>query len=579
MPRDAQSDLHDSMTGSVPAASSRRGRQAVGRALSLTVPTALLSLLIAAPLVALLLIAGPLATSEGATLAHLSRTVLPDYALTTFLLAAAVLAIVLVIGVSTGWLIAACDFPGRSVCSWALVLPLAMPAFVMGYAITDFLAPTGPVQQTLRDLTGREVGEYPFPDVHSWPMAALCLGLTLYPYVYLMARTAFAERSASLGEAARSLGLSSAQVWWRVTWPVARPAVVAGAALVLMETLADFGTVSFFAVDTLTAGIFRAWQAMGDRSAAARIALVLLGLVLLLLWLERRQRGRMQFHTRSPRPVTRLTLRGVRALIACLACALPGLLGFVLPAAILTWNAAGAQAPLDPRLAQWLLNTTLLGLSGVLLIIPLALLAAYAIRIAPQRWVGWTVAAANAGYAIPGLVLGIGLLGLFAALGRLLAGLPDGWGLQGLFAGTGVVAVLYAYAVRFFPVGFQGIDAGLKRISPSLDQSARSLGRGAAAVLVEVHWPLMRRTIAVAALLVFVDCVKELPATLVLRPFDFDTLAVVAHHFAADERLAEASLPALIIALIGLLPVVLLSRVALAGPSRPQRIEQPESLI
>jgi iron(III) transport system permease protein len=568
MRRDAESDLPAAVAGSVQTASVRRSRRTGGHALSLAIPTACFSLLIAAPVAALMLIAGPLADSGGATLSHLASTVLPGYALTTFLLAATVLSIVLLIGVATGWLVAACDFPGRALWSWALVLPLAMPAFVMGYAITDFLAPAGPLQQALRELTGWELGDYPFPDVHSWPMAALCLGLTLYPYVYLMARTAFAERSASLGEAARSLGLSARQVWWRVTWPVARPAVVAGAALALMETLADFGTVSFFAVDTLTAGIFRAWQAMGDRSAAARIALVLLGVVLLLLWLERWQRGRMQFHTRSPRPAPRQRLRGARALLASLICALPGLLGFVLPATILAWNAAAADAALDPRLPQWLFNTSLLGVLGVLLIVPLALVAAYAMRVAPQRWVRWTVAAANAGYAIPGLVLGIGLLGLFAALGRLLAWLPEGWALQGVFAGAGVGAVLYAYAVRFFPVGFQGIDAGLKRISPSLDQSARSLGRGTAAVLVEVHWPLMRRTIAVAALLVFVDCVKELPATLVLRPFDFDTLAVVAHHFAADERLAEASLPALLIALIGLVPVVLLSRVALAGPTR-----------
>jgi iron(III) transport system permease protein len=528
--------------------------------------------MIAAPLLALMVIAvSGGSEGSGATLAHLARTVLPGYLGSTLVLAIAVLALALVLGVSTAWLVAAYDFPGRSLLAWWLVLPLAMPAFVMGYAFTDFLAPAGLAQQWLREFTGWQIGQYRWPEVHSWPMAALCLGLSLYPYVYLMARTAFAERSAAMADAARSLGLSARQVWWRVTWPVARPAVAAGGVLVLMETLADFGTVSFFAVDTLTAGIYRAWQAMGDRAAAAQLAMVLLCGVLCLVVLERAQRGRMQFHSRAPRPAGRERLSGVRGALAAALCTLPGFFGFGFPALLLAWNARSSESGVDPRLFDWMANTAALGSLGVVLIVPLALVAAYALRVTPRAWVRGAVAAANAGYAIPGLVLGVGLLALLASLGRMIETLGGWLGADWVFAGAGIGAVLYAYAVRFFPVGFQGIDAGLRRISPSIDQSARSLGRGVFAVLTEVHWPLMRRSIAVAALLVFVDCVKELPATLVLRPFDFDTLAVVAHHFAADERLAEAALPALLISLVGLLPVIALSSVALAERGGSQR--------
>lgn len=530
--------------------------------IGLTLPSVLFSLLIAAPLMALVIIAST--GGSWSTLVHLVQTVLPGYLLMTVVLAVAVLAIALVLGVGTAWLIAAHQFPGRGLLAWFLVLPMAMPAFVMGYAFTDFLAPAGPFQQWLRELTGWQLGEYRFPEVHSWPMAAACLGLSLYPYVYLMARTAFAERSASMAEAARSLGLSARQVWWRVTWPVARPAVAAGGVLVLMETLADFGTVSFFAVDTLTAGIFRAWQGLGDRAAAAQLAVILLCAVLSLVWLERQQRGRMQFHSRAPRPAAPIRLKGGSAALAVTVCLLPGLLGFVLPAVLLGWNAWSSETGVDARLFGWMGNTAALAGLGVVLIVPLALFAAYAMRVAPNRWVRWSVAAANSGYAIPGLVLGVGLLALFAAIGRGVEMVGGWFGADWLFAGAGAGAVLYAYTVRFFPVGFQGVDAGLRRISPSIDQSARCLGCDAIGVLQQVHWPLMRRTVAVAALLVFVDCVKELPATLVLRPFNFDTLAVVAHHFAADERLAEAALPALLITLVGLVPVVVLSRVALA---------------
>lgn len=509
-----------------------------------------LTLLVAGPVLTLLALAfDPDAGWE--TLLHLATTVLPRYAGSSVALALVVLAVVLSCGVTSGWLIAAYRFPGHRTLSWSLMLPLAMPAFVMAYAYTDFLDTSGPLQAAFRRATGLAVGEYGFPDIRSLPFAGLMLGLALYPYVYMLARTAFTERSASLSEAALSLGVRPARVWGRVIWPVARPAVAAGCALVLMETLADFGTVSYFAVDTLTAGIYRAWQGLGDRVSAARLAVLLLLVVGLLVWVERRQRVRMRYYARSTRPATPEVLRGSRALVALVACALPVLFGFVVPVVLLVrlWLANGGQV--DPRLLGWLGNTAVVAAASVAVLIPLTVAIAYADRLARRPALTTAIALAGAGYAVPGLVLGIGLLGWIGAIDRAFGTLVIG--------GT-VVAVVYAYCVRFFSVAYQGIEAGLKRISPSMDQSARTLGLGPLGVLTRVHWPLMRRSVAACTILLLVDCLKELPATLVLRPFDFDTLAVVAYHFAADERLAEAAAPALVIVAISTVPILLLSR-------------------
>lgn len=506
----------------------------------------------AAPILVLLV----LAASPGggwANLQHLAATVLPGALLSSVLLSLVVLAVVLLIGIGCGWLVAAYEFPGRSVLAWALVLPLAMPAFVLAYGYTDFLDTSGPLQTWIRETTGWRVRGYWFPDVRSLPGAGIFLGLALYPYVYMLARSAFAERSASLAEAARSLGLSGRGAWWRVTWPVARPAAAAGCALVLMETLADFGVVSYFGVDTLTAAIYRSWQGMGDKVSAARLAFVLLGLVGALAWIERGQRARMRFYARATRPAPRVRLDGWRGWRALAIGAMPVLLGFVLPALLLVRAWAGAELPLDARLGSWVRNSLLLAGMATLLILPVALVVAYAMRVVGNRLVAVAVTMACAGYALPGVVIGVGLMSWVGIVDRLLGMI--------LLGGT-VAAVVYAYGVRFFSIAYQGLEAGLARISPSMDQSARSLGLSPLEVLRDVHWPMLRQSLAGAALLVFVDCLKELPATLVLRPFDFDTLAVGAYHFAADERLAEAALPSLLIVAAGLVPVLLLSRVA-----------------
>jgi iron(III) transport system permease protein len=491
---------------------------------------------------------------SAANLAHLVSTVLPGFILNTFGLAAGVLLVVLIAGVGSAWLIAAYDFPGRSWLARLLVLPLAMPGFVMAYAYTDFFDASGWLQSALRQLTGLKIGEYWFPEIRSVPGAALMLGLALFPYVYMLARPAFAERSASLSDAARTLGMKPRKIWWKVTLPVARPAIVAGCALVLMETLADFGTVSYFAVDSLAAGIYRAWQGLGDQTTAARLSLVLLAIVGLLLWLEKAQRGRMASHERQVQPAPRIALRRKRAIAAALFCFVWVFLGFLLPVGLLfkglisQWQAGELTQGL--KFVTWSINSGLLAIAGTLIIVPSALLVAYACRLNSKAWVRAVALFATSGYAVPGLVLAVGLL--------LIARQLDGLGLSWVRAT--IILVLLAYLARFFAVAFQGLQAGMQRIAPTMDDSARSLGASPAEVFTKIHWPMLKPSIGAATLLVFVDCLKELPATLVLRPFNFDTLAVVAYQYASDERLAAAAAPALGLVLIGLIPTIWLAR-------------------
>lgn len=518
----------------------------------------LLALFVAAPVLALVLTALHPSEATG-TIGHLASTVLPGYLLTTAGLAFTVLVVSLALGVGSAWLVATFDFPGRSALAVALVLPLAMPAFVMAYAYTDFLETTGPVQSALRAFTGWHVRDYWFPEFRSTWGAGLFLGLALFPYVFLLSRAAFAERASALDEAARSLGCEPHRLWLRVVLPVARPAIVAGAALVLMETLADFGVVTYFAVDSFTAGIYRAWLSMSDRVGAARLAIVLLVFIGLLGWLERRQRGRMSFVVRSARIPRRRRLAGPRAALAGLACFLPVFFGFLLPAGLLMHGWVGEGAQVDPRLTTWIFNTLRLAVLGACATMVAGLLAAYASRHAPGPRTRTAVSLAVAGYALPGVVLGLGLLQVTGAFDRWIWRPVTG---DVLLAGT-VVAVVYAYSVRFFAVAYQGLEAGLARIPATMDDSARSLGRSPWRVLAEVHWPMLRRSLALTGLLVAIEGLKELPATLVLRPFDTDTLAVIAYQFASDERLAQAALPSLVIVAVGVLPVLALGRTAL----------------
>ncbi len=509
----------------------------------------------------------------GATWAHLAATVLPDYIATTLWLCAGVVLGVAMLGVGAAWLVTRHDFAGRAVFEWALVLPLAMPAYVAAYTYTDLLQYVGPVQTALRQAFGWGRADYGFPEVRSTGGAALMFSLVLYPYVYLMARTAFIERAGGMIEVARSLGLTPWQGFVRISLPLARPAIAAGVALALMETLADFGTVSYFAVQTFTTGIYRAWFSLGDRHAAAQLALVLLAFVVAVLAAERISRGSRRFHDTTLRRGTagRVRLAGWRAALAWGACALPLAGGFALPGALLLAMALReGDAQFGTRFFTLIGNSVLLsGLSAVVAL-ALALLIGYAARVDRGPAMRWSHRLAGLGYAVPGSVIAVGVLIPVTRLDHALAALlREGFGLEvGLLLTGSIAALVYACVVRTLTAAMQSVDAGLSRITPAMDQAARSLGHTPAQTLARVHLPLLRGSALTAALLVFIDVMKELPATLVMRPFNFDTLATQAYTLASDERLAEASTAALAIVAVGLLPMVLICR-QIARHGRP----------
>ncbi|MBS4017726.1 MAG: iron ABC transporter permease [Dechloromonas sp.] len=499
------------------------------------------------------------------TWSHLSQTVLPEYIANSLLLCLGVGIGVGLIGVSTAWLTAMHEFPGRRFFEWALVLPLAVPAYVMAYVYTDFLQFVGPLQSTLRELFGWQYGDYWFPDIRTLPGAMLMFIFVLYPYVYLLARTAFLERASGMLEAARTLGMGSRRAFFKVSLPLARPAIVAGIALALMETLADYGTVAYFAVNTFTTGIYRAWFSLGDRVAAAQLAAMLLGFVLFLLMAERISRGRARYHntTGRNRPMAGATLRGLPALAAVLACALPLLIGFVLPALLLLKMAlTDGDAQFGERFLMLSRNSFLLAGTTALIAVLIALLLAYGARLSKSSVAAGLNRLVGLGYAVPGAVIAVGVLIPVTRLDHWLAGQWELWfgNNPGLLLTGGIAALIYAYLVRFLAVALHSVESSLAKITPSMDDAARSLGLGQAATLGRVHAPLLRGSLLTAGLLVFVDVMKELPATLVMRPFNFDTLATQAYTLASDERLAEASTASLAIVVVGLLPLILLSR-------------------
>ncbi|MEK8048754.1 iron ABC transporter permease [Ideonella sp. DXS22W] len=501
-----------------------------------------------------------------AVLRHQAQTVLPGYALESLWLSLAVAVGVALLGVSTAALVALCRFPGRGVAEWALLLPMAMPAYVLAYAYTDALQYSGPVQTWLRERTGAQGALW--PDIRSLGGAVALFTLCLYPYVYLLTRVALGERAVHLLEAARLMGAGALRRVLRVALPLARPAVMAGVALALMETLADYGVGAYFGLGTFTTGIYRAWLSMNDAVAAAQLSSVLLVVVALLLALERRAQARLRFAAGRGTPgreAQPMPLHGLAAALAVLWCALPVLLGFVLPvgwlgAMLVREWAAGAEGWSWLRFADWAWASFRLAALAAVLATALALALGFALRRpaaggATGRALPLAARLLSLGYAVPGAVVAIGLM------------LPVGWlqarwpqlGAAGFVTGT-LAGVVLAYLVRFSAVALQSVEAGYARVPMAVDETTRMLGAGAGRLFWQVHLPLMRRPALAAALLVFVDTMKELPATLVLRPFGSDTLAVVAYNLARDERLAEAALPSVAIVLVGLLPVVMLAR-------------------
>ncbi|HXH03458.1 MAG TPA: iron ABC transporter permease [Candidatus Competibacteraceae bacterium] len=498
---------------------------------------------------------------------HLATTVLPDYVATTLWLLAGVGVGTLLIGVTGAWLVTMCRFPGRRLFEWALLLPLAVPAYVIAYVYTDLLDYAGPVQSLLREwFSWSSAADYWFPPIRSLGGAMAMMALVMYPYVYLMARAAFLEQSPSLLDACRTLGHGPWSGFFRVSLPIARPAIAVGLALVLMETLNDFGTVNFFAVRTLTAGLYDVWLGMSNLGGAAQIACVMLLFVVLLLTLERLSRRR-QRHFQGERRFQSLPtyrLRGWRAVLAWLACALPVLLGFVVPAVVLGGYAMERfDESWTAEFRRYAASSLLLSAGAATLAVAVGLFLAYSRRLhGEQRGLQLAVRAASLGYALPGVVLAVGIVVPFAAFDNALdAWLRRSFGVStGLLLSGTVFAVLFAYVVRFLAVSLGAIESSLAKVTPSMDMAARSLGHGPWATLRRVHLPLIRGGLLTGAMVVFVDSMKELPATLLLRPFNFETLATYVYQYASDERLAECALAALMIVAVGLGPVILLSR-------------------
>ena len=517
------------------------------------------ALLISLPILALISSWLEWNAASAEVLKELAQTVLPDYLLTSVLLCAGVAVGVTVLGLSTATAVTLFKFPGQSFFEWALLLPMAMPAYVVAYAYTDFFQFSGPLQNFIRStwsLEGRV-----FPEIRSLGGAIFVFSLTLYPYVYLLARTALSERASHLMEAARLLGAPLFRRISEVALPLARPAVAAGVALALMETLADFGVSSYFGVQTFTAGVYKAWLIMDNRIAAAQLATLLLGMVLILLQLEKQAQARMRFtssntnaaHSREAQ-VAQLSQASGLALATW--CGLLVFLGFVLPVMLMLKPLLMSDTIIPwQRFLEWSFNSLRLGGITALLAVGFSLLIAFSLRNKADTFARFISQLVGLGYAIPGAVVVVGLL------------LPVTWIQKqwpethvGLWITASVMGLIWAYLVRFCAVALQSIQSGYARIPSSLDDSARTLGVTGLALLSRVHAPLLKRSVLAAALLVFVDVMKELPATLVLRPFNTDTLAVVAFQLARDERLGEAALPSLALVAVGLIPVLLLSR-------------------
>ena len=521
-----------------------------------------IALIIATPI---LFVFSSIFTKSGNIWQHLATTVLKDYIVNSFLLMLLVGIGVCVIGVGTAWLVTMCRFWGSRWLEWALLLPLAAPAYLLAYAYTNMLDYFGPVQSQLRSIFGwTSIEDYWFPNIRSLWGAAVMLLLVLYPYVYLLARVAFLEQSVCTIEASRSLGCNPWRSFITVALPLARPSIVAGLALALMETLNDLGTVEYFGINTFTTGIYRTWLGMGERSAAAQLAAFLMVFILLLIILERRSRNAAQYYepSSSIKRLTPFQLKSWRALLALVACLLPAILGFLIPAGyLLQLTLKNLDSAFDGDFVDLCQHSFILAGITAIAAMAISLFMAYGQRLQSNWLMKTAVRIAAMGYAIPGSVIAVGVLIPVAGLDNII----DRWMQSTFNVSTGLLlsgtifSLIFAYLVRFLAVAFGSVESSLNKISPNLDDASRSLGYGSTRTLWKIHTPLMAGGLLTSAMLVFVDVMKELPATLVIRPFNFDTLGIRVYQYASDERLAEAAAPALAIVLVGIIPVILLS--------------------
>ena len=517
------------------------------------------------PLVTLLVLAFSPETASGTGIwSHLLGTVFSDYVISSLELMAGVTIVTLSVGIGCAWLLTQYTFFGSRILNWALLLPLAMPTYIIAYSYTGLLDVAGPVQRGIRDSFGLQFGEYWFPEIRSMGGAIFVMSFVLYPYVYLLARASFLQQSKYLRDAGQLLGLSRRMAFFKINLPVARPAIVAGVSLALMETLADYGAVSYFGINTFTTGIFRTWYGLDSVAGAAQLALVLLAFVIVLLVIERQSRQRARYHSRkSLVPAQPKKLAPAKSGVALLLCLIPLMLGFVVPVTqLVIWAIDTREQLNDPGF--WLLveHTLVLATTTALIALALALSLAYGHRVARSTLTRYAKRIAGLGYAVPGIVIAVGVLIPLARLDNQI----DAWFRANLDVSTGLIisgtttALIIAYLVRFLAISLNTVDSGLAAIGRNMDQVARSLGTSSFDLLRRVHIPIIRASLLTAVLIVFVEVMKELPATLILRPFNFNTLAVRAYELANDEQLADASLVSLAIVLAGLIPVILLTK-------------------
>ncbi len=515
-------------------------------------------------LLPLLVVIGSLFNVDTEVWSHLSRYVLPEVIFNTVRLLAGVVILTAVLGTGLAWLTAVCDFPGRRFFDWALLLPLAIPAYVLAFVVVGFLDYSGPLQTWLRASWGTSAWMPAIRSSNGWG-AILVLSLALYPYVYLLARSAFLSQGRRVLEAAQTLGLSARAAAWRVALPMARPWIATGIALVAMETLADFGTVAVFNYNTFTKAIYSAWFGMFTLSAALELAAILMLLVLVILWIERRSRARVRYGAdrAGASSDSRIVLKGVSRWLACGAATLVFLGAFLLPFfQLLVW-AADHLADFDLRYVGFAIRSLVLAGSAAVIILAAAVTLAYVTRMEPGRWTRSFARLGTIGYAIPGTVLAVGIVVPMAWFNNFLQG-----GLTLLLGASGptlylqgtLVTVLVAYLARFLAVGYGPVESGLQRVTRNIDEAAISLGVTRGALLKRVHLPLLRTGIATGAVLVFVDVMKEMPITLITRPFGWDTLAVRVFEMTSNGEWERAAVPAVAIVLAGLIPVALLTR-------------------
>lgn len=522
----------------------------------------LVSLLLLLPIFTLL---ASIFKIDASVWSHLYSTVLSEYILNSLILMFGVSVCTFFIGVLPAWLVTMYEFPLRKILEWALLLPLAMPAYIIAYTYTGVLDAWGPVQIFIRETFSLTYGEYWFPDVRSMPGAIAMLSLVLFPYVYLLSRAAFIQQSVSMLEVARSLGCSTRQTFLKVGLPLARPAIVVGIMLVLMETLADYGTVQYFGLSVLTTGIFRTWFGLGDSNAAAQLSLLVLVFVGVLIFLEKLSRKQSAYHNLGNREVSkqRLALNPIQKIVATILCLYPVILGFLIPAVILiSWTVEIYAESLTSDYFELVLNSFSLAVLSSLCILVIACLMAYGRRYIKIPFIRFFTQLTTLGYAVPGVVIAVGVLIPLAWFDNMLNSyMQNNFGFEtGLLMSGSLFILIFAYAVRYIAVSNNAIEAGLIKVKPSMDETAQTLGLGFTKIFSRIHLPIIKASVLTAMLLVFVEVLKELPATLILRPFNFNTLAVKTYELANEELLAEAALPALAIVIVGIIPVILLSR-------------------